>query len=268
MPTCSRIVSALCSSSSRPSSRHELERRDRRVRNGVALACRRRRAGVRRAVAASTAAARSTVSLSVSASVMSATPLPSASSATPTPGRRMRSNRVLGRSRPRARCGVGAVACGNAIAATNSSWKRGSVAVSILTTSRTRPAPSRRAASRDSSACTAPVPAALPTARTRVERAVGNQTEHHRVQRIDMGAERTGEPDVVDRRDAGVFDQQVDTGPQRRLGQLDRPHVVLGDRDRGRSPRRTARSENVRPSATTRGVRSASSPRIDAVGGR
>ena len=35
-----------------------------------------------------------------------------------------------------ARCGLGAVAWGKAIAATNSSWNRGSVAVSILTTSR------------------------------------------------------------------------------------------------------------------------------------
>ena len=59
-----------------------------------------------------------------------------------------------------------AVAYGNAIAATNSSWKRGSVAVSIFTTSRTASSISARRA-RDSSAYTAPAPAALPTERTR-----------------------------------------------------------------------------------------------------
>ena len=47
-----------------------------------------------------------------------------------------------------ARCGKAAVWCGNAIASTKCSWKRGSTAVSIFSTRRTTPSISRRAAPR------------------------------------------------------------------------------------------------------------------------
>ncbi len=64
-----------------------------------------------------------------------------------------------------------------------------------------------------------------------VERAVGHEPEHECVQRIDVGAEGTGKADVGERRIAGVLHEQVDAGPQGGLGELDRAHVVLGDRD-------------------------------------
>ena len=66
-----------------------------------------------------------------------------------------------------------------------------------------------------------------------VERAVGNEPEDHRVQRVDVCSERAGEPDVGDGRVAGVLEQQVDTGAERGFGELHRPHVVLRDRKLG-----------------------------------
>ena len=63
-----------------------------------------------------------------------------------------------------------------------------------------------------------------------VERAVGHQPEHHRVQRVDVRAERPGQADVGRRRSTGVLEQQVDAGAQRGLGELDGADVVLGDR--------------------------------------
>ena len=131
------------------------------------------------------------------------------------------------------RCGDGAVACGNAIAATNSAWNCGSVAVSIFTTARAALSISSRACI-DSNARTAPAPAALPTERTASTGAVGNEAEHERVERVDVSTERAGQPHVVQRLDAGVAHQQVDAGTQRSLRQLDGPHVVLGDRQLGR----------------------------------
>ena len=62
-----------------------------------------------------------------------------------------------------------------------------------------------------------------------VDRTVGHETEHHRVDRIDVGAECPGEADVGDLRRTGVLDEQVDAGAQRSLGELDRAYVVLGD---------------------------------------
>ena len=97
--------------------------------------------------------------------------------------------RRAGSSKCSARCGDGSVEWGSAIAATNSSWNRGSVAVSILVTLRTAASISRAGARRDS-ARTAPAPAALPTDRDTVERTVGDQAEHHRV-RPDRCGPRT-----------------------------------------------------------------------------
>ena len=65
------------------------------------------------------------------------------------------------------RFGHGAYAWGNAMAAINKSWNRGSVAVSILVTLRTAVSISRRWM-RDNRVFTAPAPAALPTERTPV----------------------------------------------------------------------------------------------------
>ena len=48
------------------------------------------------------------------------------------------------------------------------------------------------------------------------------------MQRVDVRAERPGEPDVGDGRVAGVFEQQVDSGTQGGLGELHGAHVVLG----------------------------------------
>ncbi len=127
------------------------------------------------------------------------------------------------------RFGDGAVACGKAIAATNSSWNCGSVAVSILITARAAASSSARACI-ESSARTAPAPAAFPTDRTAVEGRVGYETEHQGVQRIDVGAERAGQAHVAQRFDTGVAHQQFDPGAQGCLGELDGAHVVLGDR--------------------------------------
>ena len=69
-----------------------------------------------------------------------------------------------------------------------------------------------------------------------VGRAVGEEAEHERVERVDVAAERAGQPDradVVQRRQPGVVHQQPHAGLQRGLGQLDGAHVVLGDAQRG-----------------------------------
>ena len=59
--------------------------------------------------------------------------------------------------------------------------------------------------------------------------AVGDQPEDHRVERVDLAAERAGEPDLLDCVDAGVVHQQADPRVEGGLGELDRAHVVLGD---------------------------------------
>ena len=76
-----------------------------------------------------------------------------------------------------------------------------------------------------------PVPAALPARLDVVQRRVGDQAEDHRVERVDLAAERAGQPDLVDRLDPGVVHQQADAGVERGLRELDRPDVVLGDAD-------------------------------------
>ena len=179
-------------------------------------------------------------------------------------GRRRRS--PIGRpaaSTTRARCSKLAVLCGNASASTKCSWKRGSTAVSIFSTLRTTPSISVRAAP-DRSAISAPVPAALPADRTLAEVAVRDQPEDHRVGRVDLAAERAGQPDVVDRLDSGVIHEQPDPGVERGLGELDRPDVVLGDDDprlpvvedvRERPPIRARSAPSVRPGRRRRSRR-------------
>ena len=132
--------------------------------------------------------------------------------------------------RPRARFGKAAVLCGKAIASTKCSWKRGSTAVSIFSTRRTTPSISVRAAP-DSSAMSAPGPGGIAGRADVGEVAVGDEPEDHRVDRVDLAAERAGQADLVDRLDPELVHQQPDAGVQRGLGELDRPDVVLGDGD-------------------------------------
>ena len=77
----------------------------------------------------------------------------------------------------------------------------------------------------------APVPAALPAARTRPRSQSGHEAQDHRVERVDLAAERAGQPDLVDRLDLELVHEQPDAGVQRRLGELDGADVVLGDED-------------------------------------
>ena len=67
----------------------------------------------------------------------------------------------------------------------------------------------------------APVPAALPAAVTLRRVAVGDEAEHQRVHRVDVGAERAGQPDPVDGLDPELVHQQAAAGVQRRLRELD-----------------------------------------------
>ena len=82
-----------------------------------------------------------------------------------------------------------------------SPWRRrvlleaGSSAVSIFSIRRTTLSISVRAAALRS-AMRAPVPAALPAERDLVERAVGDEAEHHRVFHVDMAAEGAGKRDA------------------------------------------------------------------------
>ena len=135
-----------------------------------------------------------------------------------------------GRVTTRSRFGLGAVRFGKASASTKCSWKRGSSAVSTFVVRRTTASISRRA-DPDRRQMRAPVPAALPTPPHAVEVAVGDEPEHHRVERVDVAAEGTREPDLVDRLDAGVVHQQARAGIGGGLRELDGPHVRLRDED-------------------------------------
>ena len=75
------------------------------------------------------------------------------------------------------------------------------------------------------------------------EVAVGDEPEDHRVDRVDLAPEGAGQPDLVELVDGELVHQQPDARIQRSLGQLDRPHVVLGDGD-----------ARPRPSGVTTGV--------------
>ena len=94
-----------------------------------------------------------------------------------------------------------------------------------------RPASISSRAARFSRAMRAPVPAALPGARHLRRIAVGHEPEHHRVHRVDVRAERAGEPDAVDGLDAERVHQQPAARVERALGELDLTHVVLGDHE-------------------------------------
>ncbi len=129
-----------------------------------------------------------------------------------------------------ARCGKAAVLCGNAIASTKCSWKRGSTAVSIFSTRRTTPSISVRAAP-DSRAISAPVPAALPAERTWARSQSGISPRiiawSGSIWLPKAPASRISSTRV----DLELVHQQPDAGVQRGLAELDRPDVVLGDRD-------------------------------------
>ena len=102
----------------------------------------------------------------------------------------------------------------------------------------------------------APVPAALPAARDPVERRVGHEPEHHRVQRVDLAAERAGERDLVDRLDAEwSISRRAPAYSAALASWIARTSFwVIADARRADSWRTY---ENVRPSATTRGERAA-----------
>ena len=59
--------------------------------------------------------------------------------------------------------------------------------------------------------------------------AVGHHAEHHGVLDVDMTAERAGQAHPIHLLDAHAIHEQPHAGVQRRLGELHRPHVVLGD---------------------------------------
>ena len=60
--------------------------------------------------------------------------------------------------------------------------------------------------------------------------AVGHEAEHERVHRVDVVAERAGEPDPVDMVDPVALAEQHAARVKRRLRELDLADVVLGDR--------------------------------------
>ena len=173
-------MSALCSMSARPSSLEDLERRQRageerrRARRGPRGACAWR--GRRRPPLAPSAGG-VVASAVLPARRPSRRPASTPAALVARVGRRRRRRPApLGGSvTTAARASAnGAVGAGSAIASTKCSWKRGSTAVSIFSTRRTTPSISRRAA-RDSSAISAPVPAALPADADVLEVAVGDR---------------------------------------------------------------------------------------------
>ena len=141
------------------------------------------------------------------------------------PGARSGSVTTLRSSRVRRR------QCGIAIASTKCSWKRGSIAVSIFSIAAHERLDRRARAlieQRDARAGAGGVAGRAHL----VERAVGDHAEHHGVLDVDVAAERAGQPDAVDVLDAEPVHQQAHAGIERRLGELDRAHVVLRDAER------------------------------------
>ena len=63
------------------------------------------------------------------------------------------------------------------------------------------------------------------------EVAVGNQAERHRIERVDVAAERADQSDASRRAGAAALDQQFRAGVERGLGELDRAHVGLIDQE-------------------------------------
>ena len=112
------------------------------------------------------------------------------------------------------------MSCGIAIASTKSSWKRGSTAVSIFSTRRTTVLDlgARRAVEqRDPRAGAGGIAGRGDVGRV----AVGDEPEHERVHRVDVGAERARKADPVDVIDPVVLHQQHAARMERRLGELD-----------------------------------------------
>ena len=252
-PTSSRIVSALRSMSARPSSSRTSNGSSVRVRNGVRSTCAwsraARRARGRRALRCGVVGH---VRFLDRLRLRGAPPLPAAAG-TATARRR----RAVGARRPPRGSGDGACGAGNARASTKCSWKRGSTAVSIFSTRRVTSSISRRCGrqQRDERAGPGGVAGGLHA----VEVAVGDEPEDHRVERVDLAAERAGEPDLVDGLDAGVVHQQARAGVERGLGELDRADVVLGDED-ARLARRGARTRTCGRPGRCAAVRAASDP--------
>ena len=161
-------------------------------------------------------------------------------------GRAARAPRCGAAGRPSDSRGDGSVVCGMPIAPTKCSWNRGSMAVSIFSTRRTTSSISARAA-RFNSAIRAPVPAALPADVTWSGSQSGTRPEDQRVDGIDVGAERAGQADAVDRGDPQVVHQQPASCVERRLRELDLPHVVLRDDQAWRRRRAARRRTSGRP---------------------
>ena len=84
-------------------------------------------------------------------------------------------------------------------------------------------------AARFSRAMRAPVPAALPALVTCPGAQSGHEAQHECVQRVDVRTERAGEPDAIDRLDPEGIHQQAASRVERPLGELDLAHIVLGD---------------------------------------
>src|SRR3954453_6267493 len=64
-----------------------------------------------------------------------------------------------------------------------------------------------------------------------VERAVGDHAQHHRVERVDVAPEGARQGHPTDALDAEAIHEEPRAGVERGLGELDRPHVALGDPD-------------------------------------
>ena len=217
IPTCSRIVSAFSSRSDEALLGEHLERRERAGQERHALDD-----GVQsRCLAGGAPAGSSRPSGSRSCRL----PLSSAAA-----GRSARWTRCAGAGSSTwpARRGYGSTSWGIAIALTKCSWKRGSTAVSIFSTLRTTSSISAREArfsKRDARARAGGVPGG----RDPFGIAVGNETEDERVDGVDVGAERAGEPDAIDALDPVSLHQERAAGVQRGLGELDLADVVLRD---------------------------------------
>ena len=60
---------------------------------------------------------------------------------------------------------------------------------------------------------------------------IRDHPQHHRIFRVDMGAKGTRQHHPVNRCQLHLVHQQAKAGMERRLGKLDRPHIILGHDD-------------------------------------
>ncbi len=90
-----------------------------------------------------------------------------------------------------------------------------------------------------------PVTGGVADRRHPVQLAIRNQTEHHRVQRAQVGTEGSRQQHPIDVVDPQAAQQQAGPGVQRRLGQLDGAHVALGDDDVAAGGRGDGSHQNV-----------------------